>query len=187
MNRDEFYRVPFTSGETLAVLALLQAAERLTAGVDGIDSDIEPGILRSAIARFQDETPDFLRDRAQQLAAAIEHSFRESLHSGGDSEWEDGKYNREDPPFPVGRTLRLAEEAFRRRLPVEIEYFVRSRNEWTARVVDISDIREDESGSPLMMGHCSLRGDIRQFRLDHIREIHILDDDDSVSDPFEEE
>jgi predicted DNA-binding transcriptional regulator YafY len=88
----------------------------------------------------------------------------------------------------VGRTRRLLEDANDPRLPVEIEYFVASRNEWTARRVEIADVYA-QNDTWYVSGHCGLRGDFRQFRLDHIRAVRVLDgeDDEGMPDPFAEE
>jgi hypothetical protein len=184
---EEFYRVPFTSGEALVVLATLKAVARLTdAARGGVDTDLEPGILPSALERFTEEVPEYLAGQADRLAGAVERSFREALAAGNGMAGGSDEEERTAPPFPIGRSRRLLEDAFDRRVPVEIEYFVRSRNEWTTRRVDITDVYDDK-GAWLLAGRCGMRDDYRQFRLDHIRAVRVLDGDDGVPDPFDEE
>lgn len=178
---DEFYRVPFSSAEALATIASLRALDALVA-TGAVETEIEPGILASAAARIAAEVPEFLFDQANILSASLSRALLTGLRAevlGARDEEARG-----DPPFPVRRTRRLLEDAFERAVPVEIEYFVQSRREWTTRHIEISDIFERDD-SWYVAGHCELRGDFRQFRLDHIRSVRVLDED-AVPDPFAE-
>ena len=176
---DEFYRVPLTSSEALATLAVLRALDALLASGALPDSEIEPGILASAAERIAAEVPEFLGGRAEALCGSLVHDMLTELRPDGRAEDED----RVEPPFPVRRTRRLLEDAFERERPVEIEYFVQSRKQWTTRRVQISDVfRRDDAW--YLSGHCEMRGDFRQFRLDHIRSVRVFDEDAAVPDPF---
>jgi len=176
---DEFYRIPLTSGEALGVLAALRALkEFLTENDSTIVSEIDPGILDSAAERVASELPEFTQDRAERLANGLLQALRnagsladvfgDTLNAGGSDTGE--------PPFPIGRTRRLLEDALEQNQPAEIEYFVTSRNEWTTRCVDVVEVRAID-GTWYLSGQCRLRNDYRQFRLDHIRAVRILDDE----------
>ena len=89
------------------------------------------------------------------------------------------------PPFPIRRNRRLLEDAYEERQPVEIEYYVAGRKEWTHRRVDISSVHA-QNGTWYLSGQCGLRNDHRQFRLDHIRSVRVLDDANNMPDPFTE-
>jgi predicted DNA-binding transcriptional regulator YafY len=179
---DEYYRVPLTSAEALAAIAALRAVHALQEA-GGLETEIEPGILRSAADRMAGEVPDFLSDQAEALAGSLAYALRAGPRAGGSGEEHDGPGDA--PPFPTRRTRRLLEDAFEHDAPVEIEYFVQSRDDWTTRRVLISDVYERE-GAWYLSGHCELRGDFRQFRLDHIRSVRLLDEDAEVRDPFNE-
>jgi predicted DNA-binding transcriptional regulator YafY len=174
---DEFYRVPLTSSEALATLALLRALERLAP-----DTDVEPGIWKSAAERVADEVPEFVAAQAEALARSLADSLRAG--QAAEPNGEDGD-ERTDPPFPTRRTRRLLEDAFERGVLVEIEYYVASRKQWTTRRVEISDVFARD-GTAYLSGHCEMRGDFRQFRLDHVRAVRVLDDL-AAGDPFTEE
>ena len=180
---DEYYRVPLSSGEVLAILAALRAVETLLES-EAVASAIEPGVLRSAADRIRAQVPDFVTGRAEILAG----SMAETLRDAAGVEPEAGDPDR--PPFPIRRTRRLLEDAFERRLTAEIEYFVASRSEWTTRHLEITDVHE-MNDIWYVSGHCGLREDFRRFRLDHIRSVRVLDDGETaaaaVRDPFVEE
>ena len=179
---DEFYRVPLSSSEALATLAVLRALDALLASGALSDTVIAPGILTSAAERIAAETPDFLSDQAHALSGSLAAALMTELRGGEATDDEE----RTEPPFPIRRTRRLLEDADERDRPVEIEYFVQSRNEWTTRRVEISDVsRRDDTW--FLSGHCGLRGDYRRFRLDHIRSVRVLDEDEGVPDPFADE
>ena len=177
---DDYYHVSLTSAELLASLAALRALDALIAA-GSLDTEIEPGILASAADRMAEEAPEFTRDQAERLAGTLAHTLQTGLLGG--SAGDEGP--ADDPPFPTRRTRRLLEDAFERDSAVEIEYFVASRNEWTTRRVDISDVYERD-GMWYLSGHCGMRDDFRQFRLDHIRSVRLLDRGES-RDPFLEE
>lgn len=183
---DEFYRVPLSSAEALATLAVLRALHGLAGegggGAAGIlDTDIAPDVLESAAERIAAEVPEFVAAQADRLAGTLAHALvvnaAEITENTGDQ--------RTEPPFPIGRTRRLLEDAFERRAPVEIEYYVQSRREWTARRVEITDVHE-RGGSWYLSGQCGMRGDFRRFRLENIRAIRVLDaeDEDGETNPF---
>ena len=179
---DEYYRAPLTSAEALAAIAVLLAVDALhEAGA--VETEIEPGILRSAADRMAGEVPEFLSDQARALAGSLAQALLTGRLARGPGAEDEGP--GDEPPFPTRRTCRLLEDAFERDAPVEIEYFVQSRDEWTTRRVLISDVYERES-IWYLSGHCELRVDFRQFRLDHIRSVRLLDADAEVRDPFSE-
>ena len=178
---DAYYRVPLTSAEALAAMATLRAVDALIdAGV--LDTQIEPGILRSAADRIAGEVPDFLADQAEALSGSLAPALLAGSRASGAE--EEGP--RDVPPFPIRRTRGLLEDAFEQETAVEIEYFVQSRGEWTARRLQISDVYERDD-TWYVSGHCELRGDFRQFKLDHIRSVRLLEQDAEVRDPFTEE
>ena len=180
MEADAFYRVPLSSGEALATLALLRAVDGLLASGALHETDIEPGILGSAADRLADEVPEFVAARADAIARSLARALRTDIAPAAeDTDTPDA------PPFPIRRTRRLLEDAHEQHLPVEIEYFVSGRKEWTARRVDISSIYE-QNGTWYLSGQCGLRSDHRQFRLDHIRSVRVLDDEEAAGDPFTE-
>jgi len=182
-DKDAFYHVHFSSGEALAALAVLRALDQVTANGPLTETDIEPGILTSAAERLADELPDFVVGRADRLAAALTRTLREAVAGSPDS--EDAE-TRDVPPFPIRRNRRLLEDAYEERQPVEIEYYVSGRKEWTHRRVDISSVHA-QNGTWYLSGQCGLRNDHRQFRLDHIRSVRILgDEDEDATDPFTE-
>ena len=175
---DAFYRVPLSSGEALATLALLRAVDGLlTSGVLH-ETDLEPNILASAAERIADEVPEFVAVRAEVIAGSLARALRTDLTPAAED-----RDTPDAPPFPIRRTRRLLEDAYEQHLPVEIEYFVSGRKEWTLRRVDISSVYE-QNGTWYLSGQCGLRSDHRQFRLDHIRSVRVLDEEAAVPDPF---
>jgi predicted DNA-binding transcriptional regulator YafY len=62
---------------------------------------------------------------------------------------------------------------------------VAGRKEWTHRRVDIGNVYE-QNGTWYLSGQCGLRNDHRQFRLDHIRAVRVLDEENDLADPFGE-
>ncbi|GEM_PF-2775324 len=176
---DAFYRVPLTSAEVLATLAGLRALARLGAEDPALLGDLEVSVLESAVERVEAEVPDFVAGRAVALAAALASELAPPNLPGEVGDSEDG---HGDPPFPVGRTRRLLEAAWGGERPVEIEYFVARRNEWTRRRVEIDRVYRDD-GVWYVAGHCGLRDDYRNFRLDHVRSVRILDDTATAAAP----
>ena len=171
-----FYRVSLSSAEALSTLAALRALSALT-DAGALDTEIETGIFQSAADRIAAEVPEFVARRAELLSAQLaEALWPNSGASAGDEEMGD------EPPFPIRRTRRLLEDAYEQDLRVEIEYYVSSREEWTTRRVDISDVHE-KNGTWYMSGHDFLRGEHRLFRLDHIRSVRVLDEP-VLADPF---
>lgn len=183
---DEFYRVPLSSAEALATVAALRALDALvdSGAVDDPALALAPGILASAAERIAAELPEFLADQATALSGTIAHALMTAERIAGVDD-EEGEA-RDTPPFPIRRTRRLLEDAYENATPVEIEYFVASRKQWTHRRVDISDVYE-KNGIVYLTGECGLRGDFRQFRIDHIRSVRVLDDEDAAPerDPFD--
>ena len=176
---DEFYRVPFSSAEAKGTLAALRVVETLLIRSE-IVADIEPEILASACERMEAEVPEFVSEQALQIAKILLSDFADTLRDTGSKEVHHG----DNPPFPIGRTRRLLQDACARAVSVEIEYFVKSRKEWTTREVACMNVTE-QNGVVFLQGECGLRGDFRQFRLDHIRTVRVLDDD--LPDPFTDE
>ena len=173
---DPFYRVPLSSAEALATLAALRALSALTRS-NHLDTEIEPGIFQSAADHIAEEVPEFLVSRAESLSGPLAEALRSNLRAFADDE-ELG----DEPPFPVRRTRRLLQDAYEQDLRVEIEYYVASREEWTTRRVDISDVHE-RNGTWYLSGYDWLRGEHRMFRLDHIRYVRVLDEP-VLPDPF---
>ena len=178
---DEFYRVPLSSAEAKATLAALHVLETLLKKSEVV-SDIDPGILVSARERIGAEVPEFTTEQAAQMAKTLFSDFREAWRDIEDA----GEHETDEPPFPIRRTQRLLQDACDRDVPVEIEYYVKSRDEWTTRRVDGINVAE-QNGTVYLQGECGLRGDYRQFRLDHIRSVRVLDNIKDLPDPFEEE
>ncbi|MBC8103731.1 MAG: WYL domain-containing protein [Cytophagales bacterium] len=144
-------------------------------------SEIDPGILESAADRIAAELPEFMTPQADRLAAALAAALIEA--GLGNSPERFPEPDRAEPPFPIARNRRLLEAAFEQGKPVEIEYYVASRSEWTTRHVAISDVYEKKE-EWYLSGQCGLRQEYRHFRLDHIRAVLVLDDEDHLPDPF---
>ena len=178
---DEFYRAPLSSAEAKATLAALHVLETLLEKSEVV-SDIAPEILVSARKRVEAEVPDFVTEQAARLGQSLFSDFREAWRDIEDA----GGGETDEPPFPIRRTLRLLQDARDRDAPVEIEYYVRSRDEWTTRRISEVNVVEQNTGV-FLQGECGLRGDFRQFRLDHIRSVRVLDDIKDLPDPFTEE
>ena len=179
---DEFYRVPLSSSEAKATLAALRVVESLLIRSEVV-ADIEPEILASACERMEAEVPEFVSEQAVQIAKMLLSDFADTLRDTGSKE----VHHADEPPFPIGRTQRLLQDACARDVPVEIEYYVKSRKEWTTREVNCMSLSE-QNGTLFLQGECGLRGDYRHFRLDHIRSVRVLDDDpENLPDPFSDE
>ncbi len=183
---DEFYRAPLSSAEAVATLAGLRALQTLCAGLGealSVAGEFDIGVLETAASRIEGELPEFMTAQASRLAQTLAQEIRVSAGTNrAESEYDPDAV----PPFPTGRTRRLLEDAWERDAPVEIEYFVASRGEWTNRRVEISDITDSGNGS-LLSGQCGLRHEYRHFRLDHIRAVRVLDNADNEADPFSDD
>ncbi|MES2463180.1 MAG: WYL domain-containing protein [Armatimonadota bacterium] len=181
MANDEFYRVSLSSGEALATLAALRALHALLDS-DETTWDIDPGILESAADRIAADLPEFMAPQADRLAAAVAQALVENKlgFGGGNEEQSD----RTEPPFPIARNRRLLTDAFEQGKDVEIEYYVASRREWTTRDVAISDVYK-KNEEWYLSGQCGLRQEYRHFKLDHVRAVRVLNEEDEVPDPFE--
>lgn len=184
---DDYYRVPLSTGEAMATIAALRVVCALLQK-EGVVSDLAPEIFESAAARIEAELPEFLAGAAQKLRPGLAESLAQANF---DAKTDD----KDSVPVTLRteRTRRLLETAWRSASGVaEIEYFVASRNEWTTRRVEISDVYETDTGWYLE-GECQLRRDHRMFRLDNIRAVRSalrpVDDenDDDLFDPFDEE
>jgi predicted DNA-binding transcriptional regulator YafY len=182
MADDGFYRVSLSSGEALATLAALRTLQALLSDMDSV-ADIDPGILESAADRIADELPEFMAPQADRLAASLALTLLETKI--GVSALSEEQYNKTEPPFPLARNRRLLEDAFEQGKSVEIEYYVASRREWTTRDVAISDVYQ-KNDEWYLSGQCGLRHEYRHFKLDHIRAVRILHEEDEVPDPFSE-
>ena len=121
--------------------------------------------------------------QADRLAAALALTLIETKIGSGDAYKE--QYDKAEPPFPIARNRRLLEDAFEQGKTVSIEYYVASRHEWTTRDVAISDVYK-KNEEWYLSGQCGLRQEYRHFRLDHIRAVRLLSDEDTVPDPFME-
>lgn len=178
---DDFYRVPLSTAEATVTIAVLRVVCALLQE-PGVSSNIAPETLESAAARIEAEIPEFLSAGAEKLRPLIAEVLA------------DANFNRETSdtertlPLRVGRTRRLLEQAERGSGVAEIEYFVASRNEWTTRRVQISEVYESESGWYLE-GECLLRRDHRMFKLENIRAVRVVSpgNEDEDFDPFDEE
>jgi hypothetical protein len=158
---DQFYRVPLTSGEIRALLALLQSVESILIERDrDLPGAFDPALLRSARERIEGEVPEFIIGQTRQIAREFATVFT-------------------PPPAPVSvdtfvsplvTVRQMLETACEQQTPVEIEYYVPSRDEWTQRKVDVEEVYEDE-GTWYLSAYCHLRKDNRQFRLDRIRTV----------------
>jgi predicted DNA-binding transcriptional regulator YafY len=183
---DEFYRVPFSSAEVLATLAAVRVLEALAERDVAGAAPVEPGVLESAAERMAAEVPDFVADQAAELARTVLAALARARFGVAEEADDSEESGGDAPPFPVRRTRRLLEDAFEHDTPVEIEYFVASRGQWTTRRLEISDVYE-QNGGWYVSGHCGLRDDFRQFRLDHIRSVRTLDEAQNARNPFVEE
>ncbi|MBC8140114.1 MAG: WYL domain-containing protein [Armatimonadetes bacterium] len=180
---DDYYRVPLSTAEATVTVAVLRAVCALLQE-PGVSSDIAPETLESAAARIEAEIPDFLAVSAEKLRPLLTEALAQANFVAGDSDTE----GTSPLPLRIGRTRRLLGQAERSTGIAEIEYFVTSRNEWTTRRVQISDVYENEGGWYLE-GECMLRRDHRMFKLEHIRAVRIVQDDDGEEelDPFDGE
>lgn len=169
---DEFYRVPLSSGEALATLAALRALRTLTKGEEGILTDVDTQIWETAADRVAEALPDFVSVQADRLGAALAAALREGFQTQTKAF---SLVEREKPPLPIQRTRVILENAQLRDRPVEIHYYVKSREEWTTRRVDDVEVYED-GDSWYLAGHCGLRDEHRLFRLDHIGAVRIIGD-----------
>ncbi len=174
---DEFYRIRLTTAEALATLTVVKAMGALLSAKS--DTTLPAGMLDEAAARFAEELPEFAVNESERLAAALAIDVVDALRS----EMGNSGSPLDEPPFPTGENRLALMGALEKRQPVEIEYYVRSRNEWSRRNVDIQNVYV--SGDAwFVSGHCRLRDEFRLFRIDHIRSVRALDEDDS--DPFSE-
>lgn len=183
---DDFYRVPLSTSEATVAVATLRAVCALLQR-EGVASDIAPEVLESAATRIEAELPDFLSATTQKLRAILEEALAEA-NFGTPSGDEPNTHPR--LPFAIGRTRHLLETAWRSSGFAEIEYFVASRNEWSTRRVEISNVYERENGW-YVEGECQLRKDHRLFRLENIRAVRVVASkdpaDDELPDPFDDE
>jgi hypothetical protein len=196
---DAYYQIPLTTSEAKATLAALTAlCAALAADTDEdapLFEDFDPEILDSAAESIAEQLPEFALPQVDRLAKQLT-AWLSPRPEPEPAPF--GRHGDEEPPFPTERNRRRLERALDRGLPAEIEYYVRSREEWTVRRVDIEDVFEDE-GSWYLEGYCRLRRDHRLFRLDNIRAVRIpgedspndKDTDDAGDeedwDPFSEE
>ncbi|HVK03394.1 MAG TPA: WYL domain-containing protein [Armatimonadaceae bacterium] len=181
MPHDEFYRVPLSTAEALAALAVLRALARFGTDDPAVLGDIDASVLESAAERVEAEMPDFAVGKAAALSGELLSELRQLRGSGGavsnlSPDESDSEDDGENPPFPVARARRLLQDAWDREVPVEIEYFVARRNEWTTRRVEIQNVRRDD-GVWYVAGQCGMRRDYRNFRIDHIRSVRLLEGD----------
>ncbi len=182
---DDFYRVPLSTGEATAAIAALRVVCALLQR-DGVVSDLAPEVLESAAARIEAEIPDFLGSSAEKLRTLLTEILADANFDRAD---DDESMRQTMPPFGVGRTRRILEQARRSTGIAEIEYYVASRNQWSTRSVEISDVYESENGWYLE-GECQLRRDHRMFRLENIRSARVVPGKvsaDDLPDPFNEE
>lgn len=183
---DDFYRVPLSTGEATAAIAALRYVCALLQR-EGVVSDVAPEVLESAAARIEAEIPDFLGGAAEKLRTLLAETLAEANFAPPESDEIDG---RTRPPFAIGRTRRILEQAWRSSGIAEIEYYVASRNQWSTRNVQISNVYEGENGWYLE-GECLLRRDHRMFRLENIRTVRAVSEeasaDEDLPDPFDDE
>ncbi|MBC7805038.1 MAG: WYL domain-containing protein [Akkermansiaceae bacterium] len=183
---DDFYRVPLSTGEATAAIAALRVVCALLQR-EGIVSDIAPEILESAAARIEAEIPEFLGPSAEKLRTLLAETL---VHANFPESGSDESNELSMPPFGIGRTRRILEQARRSSGIVEIEYYVASRNQWSTRSVEIGDVYESENGWYLE-GECQLRRDHRMFRLENIRSARVVlgkvSAEDELPDPFDDE
>lgn len=183
---DDFYRVPLSTGEATAAIAALRVVCSILQR-EGVASDIAPEVLESAAARIEAEIPEFLGTAAEKLRTLL----ADTLAQANFDQFEPDESSRQSmPPFGIGRTRRILEQAWRSSGIAEIEYYVASRNQWSTRSVQISDVYESENGWYLE-GECLLRKDHRMFRLENIRTARVVPGvvsaDDDLPDPFNDE
>ncbi len=181
---DDFYRVPLSTGEAAATLAVLRLVRDLLRR-EGTAPDVAPDVLESAAARIEAEIPDFLVNASDKLRLLLAETLARANFGGGASDESVGEFS---PMTEVAHTRRLLEKAWRSSGVAEIEYYVASRNEWSTRRVEISNIYERGNGWYLE-GECSLRRDHRMFRLENIRAARMIEGgaDEELPDPFDDE
>lgn len=188
-----FNQVSLTTEEAKATLAVLRAVRNVLIDADGAAfTDFDSDILTTAADRIAEELPEFTVTRAERLSDELAAWLEKRAETAPETF---GRHGDEKPPFPVQRNRRVLKRAFDRGLAAEIEYYVRSREEWTVRRVDIEDVFEDED-TWYLEGYCRLRRDHRLFRLDNIRAVRIpgedspddiADEDGDEADPFADE
>ena len=164
---DEFYRVPLTSGEAIAVLAFLRALEKPLSTLP--QSVLDPAILQSAAERLAAQLPEFAADNAAHLAKTLRQTLSSALNDMG----KEG-VQASETGLSIREKVTALELAMESGSPVEIRYYVASRDEWTRRLVDIDDVYEDE-GKWYCEGYCRLRRDHRVFRVDNIGSVRLRD------------
>ena len=184
---DDFYRVPLSTSEATAAIAALRVVCALLQREDVV-SDIAPEVLESAAARIEAEIPDFLGSAAEKLRILLAVTLAEANFEPPIPDESDRPAAM--PPFGIARTRRILEQAWRSSGVAEIEYYVASRNQWSTRSVEISDVYESENGWYLV-GECLLRRDHRMFRLENIRAARVVPGkvsaDNDLPDPFDDE
>lgn len=183
---DDYYRVPLSTGEATAAIAALRVVCALLQR-EGVASDIAPEVLESAAARIEGELPEFMGPAAEKLRTLLAETLAGANFDPDEADETSGQIM---PPFGVGRTRRILEQARRSTGVAEIEYYVASRNQWSTRSVEISNVYESTNGWYLE-GECLLRREHRMFRLENIRAVRVAPGEDSAEDdlpdPFGDE
>ena len=137
-------------------------------------SALDPAILTSAAERIAAELPEFAAEKAKRLADELTKALTQTLNRPPSDTGKSGKADRDDETLSFRDKVTALELALENESPVEIKYYVASRDEWTRRIVDISDVYEEE-GKWYLEGYCRLRRDHRVFRIDNIGSIRIRD------------
>ncbi len=178
---DDFYRVPLSTAEAVATVAVLRVVCALLQE-PVVASDVSPELSESAASRITAEIPDFMSPAAEKLRPLLAEALAQANLSRMDSDTE----STLQAPLRIGRTRWLLEQAERATGIAEIEYFVASRNEWTTRRVQIDDVYQSENGWYLE-GESLLRRDHRLFKLENIRAVRVVNSDSKEDlDPFDE-
>jgi len=157
----EFYQIPLTTGEAVAILALLKAVSQRKIEHDELD----PGIFKSALTRIEEELPDFLQIPVDKLTEGlIPLLFPPVLSKAIDNN---------QPPFATAPRIKILEEALESESDIDMEYYVASRKQWSQRRVTVQDVYEEDDRWYLE-GYCHLREEDRIFRVDNIRHLEIV-------------
>ncbi|MEB3226265.1 MAG: WYL domain-containing protein, partial [Synechococcus sp.] len=142
--------IPITQGELFA----LTLGARMLQSYSG---SVFQGMLQSAIARLAERLPAKVMFDLQQLANERVH-FR----AGGEIQVNPEIW------------MRLI-EASERSQSVLMRYYSPKSQQESKRQFDPYDLDIYRASNPYVWGYCHLRKEIRQFRIDRIRELEILE------------
>jgi len=168
--QDKKIKLDLTTNEAILMLVGAQLISELIESIQIRDQAACEELIDNLIGRLENAVGEENTILSDEILEEMINSFLPEIHIS-----DIGNTNYDYPMYSIEEKLPIIERAIEKKRVLEIEYYSMSREDVNARHIKPFHLQERPDFF-VLLAYCKWREDIRLFRVDRIKSLHLLDD-----------